>query len=192
MVRRPSSFRPSVCKLLRKSLLLPHKWADRDQTCTRLSPGERPSRMCSSSRSRWKVTWYQHIWNFTKKSLTHSLSLTSPLYVLSLRALTLWSPLHSPSSIRQLDVMSKSWNELYTPSLTVWFDYRHCRLSMENWSGWLDGWSNAGYTVSYLSHPGSSIFCMDCQAISRGEQNRYGWRRRTLLTARLIKFYGGG
>jgi len=28
-------------------------------------------------------------------------------------------------------------------------------------------------------------------AISRGEQNRYGWRRRTLLTARLIKFYGG-
>jgi len=28
-------------------------------------------------------------------------------------------------------------------------------------------------------------------AISRGEQNRYGWRRRTLLTTRLIKFYGG-
>ena len=28
-------------------------------------------------------------------------------------------------------------------------------------------------------------------AISRGEQNRYGWRRRTLLTALLIKFYGG-
>jgi len=28
-------------------------------------------------------------------------------------------------------------------------------------------------------------------AISCGEQNRYGWRRRTLLTARLTKFYGG-
>jgi len=28
-------------------------------------------------------------------------------------------------------------------------------------------------------------------AISRGEQNRYGWPRRTLLTARLIKSYGG-
>jgi len=28
-------------------------------------------------------------------------------------------------------------------------------------------------------------------AISRDEQNRYGWRRRILLTARLIKFYGG-
>ena len=28
-------------------------------------------------------------------------------------------------------------------------------------------------------------------AISRGEQNRYGWRQRILLTARLIKFYGG-
>jgi len=31
----------------------------------------------------------------------------------------------------------------------------------------------------------------DQAAVSRGEQNRYGWRRRTLLTARLIKFYGG-
>jgi len=28
-------------------------------------------------------------------------------------------------------------------------------------------------------------------AISCGEQNRYGWRRRTLLTTRLIKFYSG-
>jgi len=28
-------------------------------------------------------------------------------------------------------------------------------------------------------------------AISRGAQNCYGWRRRTLLTARLIKFYSG-
>jgi len=27
--------------------------------------------------------------------------------------------------------------------------------------------------------------------ISRGEQDRYGWRRRTLLTARLMKLYGG-
>ena len=27
--------------------------------------------------------------------------------------------------------------------------------------------------------------------VSHSEQNRYGWRRLTLLTARLIKFYGG-
>jgi len=27
--------------------------------------------------------------------------------------------------------------------------------------------------------------------ISRGKQNRYGWRRRTLLMARLIKLDGG-
>ena len=27
--------------------------------------------------------------------------------------------------------------------------------------------------------------------ISRGEQDRYGWRRRTHLTTRLIKLYGG-
>jgi len=42
-----------------------------------------------------------------------------------------------------------------------------------------------------LSH---NIVCVNLgpkAAISRGEQNRYGWRRRTVLTARLIKFYGG-
>ena len=32
------------------------------------------SRVCSGSRSRCKVTWYQHIWNFAiKKSVTQSL-----------------------------------------------------------------------------------------------------------------------
>ena len=39
----------SVCKLLRKSLLLPGKWQDRDQTCTRWSPGKPASRVCSRS-----------------------------------------------------------------------------------------------------------------------------------------------
>ena len=32
MARRPSSVRPSVCKLLRKSLLLAEKWPDRIAT----------------------------------------------------------------------------------------------------------------------------------------------------------------
>ena len=56
MARRPSS----VCKLLRKSLLLPGKWPDRHQTFTRWTPGQRASRVCSRSRSRSKVTWYGH------------------------------------------------------------------------------------------------------------------------------------
>jgi len=34
---RRLSVRPSVCKLLRKSLLLAGKWLDRDQTCRRWS-----------------------------------------------------------------------------------------------------------------------------------------------------------
>ena len=42
----------SVCKLLRKSLLLPGKWPDRHQTFTRWTPGQRASRMCSRSRLR--------------------------------------------------------------------------------------------------------------------------------------------
>jgi len=40
MARRPSSVRPFVCKLLRKSLLLADNWPDRHQTCTRWSPGK--------------------------------------------------------------------------------------------------------------------------------------------------------
>ena len=49
-VRRPSVC-PSVCKLLRKSLLA-HKWPDRHQTFTRWTPGQRASRVCSRSRSK--------------------------------------------------------------------------------------------------------------------------------------------
>ena len=70
MARRPSfvclSVRLSVCKLLRKSLLLPGKWPDRYQTCTRWSPGEPASKVCSRSRSRSKVTWHGHFCAVTK------------------------------------------------------------------------------------------------------------------------------
>jgi len=54
----------SVCKLLRKSLLLAGKWPDRHQTFTRWTPGQLASRMCSRSRSRSKVTWYAHFFGF--------------------------------------------------------------------------------------------------------------------------------
>jgi len=54
--------RLSVCKLLRKSLLLAGKWPDRHQTCTRWSPGKPASRVCSRSRS--KVTWYALFFGF--------------------------------------------------------------------------------------------------------------------------------
>jgi len=48
--------------LARKSLLLPGKWPDRDQTCTRWSPGTPASRVCLRSRSQ--VTWYAHFLGF--------------------------------------------------------------------------------------------------------------------------------
>jgi len=50
----------------RKSLLLPGKWSDRHQTCTRWSPGKPASRVCLRSRSRSKVTWYAHFLGFLK------------------------------------------------------------------------------------------------------------------------------
>jgi len=65
-VHRPSVC-PCACKhFLRKSLLLSQKWLDRHQTCTRWSPEETASRLCSRSRSRSKITWYGHFCDFTK------------------------------------------------------------------------------------------------------------------------------
>jgi len=49
------SVRLSV-NFLRKLLLLAGKWLDRNQTFTRWSPGKPASRVCSRSRSRFKVT----------------------------------------------------------------------------------------------------------------------------------------
>jgi len=43
--------RPSVCKLLRKWLLLADKWPDRHQSFTRWTPGQRASRVCSRIRN---------------------------------------------------------------------------------------------------------------------------------------------
>jgi len=44
--------------------LLAGKWPDRNQTCTRWTPGKPASRVCSRSRS--KVTWYGHFCAGTK------------------------------------------------------------------------------------------------------------------------------
>jgi len=59
---------PSVCKLLRKSLLLADKWPDRYQTFTRCTPGQRESRVCSTSRSRSMVTWYAPFLGFLDRA----------------------------------------------------------------------------------------------------------------------------
>ena len=69
---------PSVCKLLRKSLLLACKWPDRHQTCTWWTPGQRASRMCSRSRSRSKVTWYGHFCAGTKIASSRGQKAGSP------------------------------------------------------------------------------------------------------------------
>jgi len=46
--------------------LLAGKWPDRHQICTRWTPGQRASRVCSRSRLRSKVTWYGHFCTGTK------------------------------------------------------------------------------------------------------------------------------
>jgi len=74
IAQRPSSACLPVCmsvNMLRKSLLLPDKWLDRDKTCTQWSSAEHASRVYSRSRSRSKLTWYQHIWNFSKIASSH-------------------------------------------------------------------------------------------------------------------------
>jgi len=52
------------------------KWLDRYQTCTRWSPQEPASRLCSRSRS--KVTWYGHFCDFTEIASSHSQMAGSP------------------------------------------------------------------------------------------------------------------
>ena len=44
--------RLSICKLLRKSLLLAHKWPDRQQTFTRWTPGQRVHPGCAQGQGQ--------------------------------------------------------------------------------------------------------------------------------------------
>ena len=90
-VRRLSvrpSVRLSVCKLLRKSLLLADKWLDRHQTCTRWTPGQRASMLCSRSRSRSKATWYAHFLGFLEWATP---SLTVWLFLQVLYLINYWN-----------------------------------------------------------------------------------------------------
>ena len=80
--------RPSVCKLLRKSLLLAGKWPDRHQTCTRWTPGQRTSRVCSRSRS--KGTWYGHFCAGTKIASSHCQIARSPPNLQSMVSRKAW------------------------------------------------------------------------------------------------------
>jgi len=100
----------SVCKLLRESLLLSQKCLDGHQTCTRWSPEEPTSRFCSRSRSRST----QRSRDMGTSVMSRNVCYTVRSHVLSLQMRSLYeAPLHSPSSIsvRQLDIMSKYWNE---------------------------------------------------------------------------------
>ena len=75
-VRRPSS----IC-LFCVNRFFYHRsgWMmDRHQTCTRWSPEEPASRVCSRSRSRSKVTWYGHFCDFTKIAYSHRQMAGSP------------------------------------------------------------------------------------------------------------------
>ena len=124
--REASVVRLSVCKLLHASRYFYHTRLDRHQTCTRLSPLEPASRMCSRSRSSSKVTWYGRFCDVTKCLLyTIQYLLTFCLYMHSLYE----APLRSPSSyisVRQLHVLSTSWNELL----------RHWRSGRRRWFWW--------------------------------------------------------
>jgi len=107
----------------RKSLILAGGWLDRDQTCTRWSPDGPASGMCSRSRSTSNAI--AHMVKQFIKLFAIQYGLTFWLYMRSLYE----APLHSPSSIsiRQLDLMSKSWNELlrhWRSSFYILFNWR--------------------------------------------------------------------
>jgi len=73
IVRRPSSVclsvRPSV-NILRKSLL-PDKWLDHHQTCTRWSPYRPASRVCSRLRSKFNENRFSQADGWIATKLVH-------------------------------------------------------------------------------------------------------------------------
>ena len=110
---------PSVCKLLRKSLLLAGKWPDRHQTFTRWTPGQRASRMCSRSRSRDTDTFV-----LARKSL-----LLAGKWPDRDQTCTQWSSGKPASWVCSRSRSKVTWYahvlgflEWATPSLTVWFE----------------------------------------------------------------------
>ena len=119
---RRLSVRLSVCKLLRKSLLLEDKWPDRHQTCTRWTPGQRTFRVCLRSRSRSKVTWYGHFYAGTKiASSPRQMARSPPLHTM----VTRWTCIQSVLKVKVK--VKVTWYahflgflEWATPSLTVW------------------------------------------------------------------------
>jgi len=99
--------------LARKSLLLPGKWPDRDQTCTRWSPGKPAFTVCSMSRSRSKVTWYAHFLGF--------LEWATP-------SLTVWFKVSSKVSAHVKD--SNTWRRGYAGSFHIQVIDRHQRFRL--------------------------------------------------------------
>jgi len=109
--------------LARKSLLLPGKWPDRDQTCTWWSPGKLASRVCSRSRSRSKVTWYGHFCAGTKIAFS-----SRQKWPDRDQTCTWWSPGQPASRVCSSSRSKVTWYahflgflEWATLSLTVWF-----------------------------------------------------------------------
>jgi len=93
----------------RKSLFRQQTWLDRHQTYTSWFPHGPASRMYSRSKVKWKGHMIRTLL-WCHEMFTIQYLLTFFLYMHSLHE----APLHSPSStsVRQLDVMSTSWNEL--------------------------------------------------------------------------------
>jgi len=92
--------------LARKSLFLPGKWPDRDQTCTRWSSGKRASRVCSRSRSRSrsKATSYAHFLGFLEWA-TPSLT----VWFVFLVKLSDASPIRRIHSVPKKNEATKLW-----------------------------------------------------------------------------------
>ena len=112
--------RLSVCKLLRKSLLLAGKWPDRDQTCTGWSPGEPASRGAQGQGQRSRDTG---TFVLAQKQL-----LLAGKWLDRHQTCTRWSPAKPASRVFSRSRSKVMWFahflgflEWATPSLTVWF-----------------------------------------------------------------------
>jgi len=89
------------------------------QTLTQWSPGVSPSRLCSRSRSRSKVTRYWHSVNFTKIVIRYSFSDNAVM-----GSQTFWDKMHATA--KQIAVLQQTFTQSFpgTAASRTWSSLR--------------------------------------------------------------------
>jgi len=98
-------------------------WPDRHQTCTRWTPGQRASTVCSRSRS--KVTWYGHFCTGTNIASWELLRYVE-LFIIRVKLAIYF--LHF-NKVRQVAARLRAKSAIYDCLVVVLFYFRYSRIN---------------------------------------------------------------